>query len=455
MAHPMYRTLFGQSDLEVMPSTLPGIQFSVKRDYAGYAVHLDIRPSSDALHPNSKDLLVRAVKDGRTLDLVPTRILEGEFPVDVTTDFVHWYDAQEDCVEFRPVGEPWNSSLDNWRLTREPGQDRWRLMKGGRSLVSLHSKTSRTVGAPPIRQFASPALQAKVLPEILSGQKRISLAITEPSAGSDVRNLTTTAEKTADGKHYIVNGEKKWITNGMFSDYFSTAVRTGAPGSGAAGLSFLLIDRHLPGIQCRKIEIGAGKLSSTTYITFEDVKVPADMLIGEEGGGFKFIMSNFNHERLWITFQALRGARICLEDAFTWAQKRDVFGGKLIEQPVVRHKLGLCGKKVEALQAWVEQIVYELDHLSEKEGNRLLGGTTALLKVEAGMVAKYVADECVKIMGGLGLTKSGQGARIEAISRSVIALIVPGGSEDVMIDLGVREALKLSKLRSGARASRL
>ncbi|EXJ59842.1 hypothetical protein A1O7_03989 [Cladophialophora yegresii CBS 114405] len=312
-----------------------------------------------------------------------------------------------------------------------------------------------TVGAPPIRQFASPALQAKVLPEILSGQKRISLAITEPSAGSDVRNLTTTAEKTADGKHYIVNGEKKWITNGMFSDYFSTAVRTGPPDSGAAGLSFLLIDRHLPGIQCRRIEIGAGKLSSTTYITFEDVKVPADMLIGEEGGGFKFIMSNFNHERLWIAFQALRGARICLEDAFAWAQKRDVFGGKLIEQPVVRHKLGLCGKKVEALQAWVEQIVYELDHLGEKEGNRLLGGTTALLKVEAGMVVKYVADECVKIMGGLGLTKSGQGARIEAISRSVIALIVPGGSEDVMIDLGVREALKLSKLRSGARESRL
>ncbi|KAJ9611678.1 hypothetical protein H2200_004862 [Cladophialophora chaetospira] len=313
-----------------------------------------------------------------------------------------------------------------------------------------------TVGAPPIRQFASPTLQSKILPEILSGQKRISLAITEPNAGSDVRNLTTTAEKTPDGKHYIVNGEKKWITNGMFSDYFSTAVRTGAPGSGAAGLSFLLIDRHLPRIKCRKIEIGAGKLSSTTYITFEDVKVPVEMLIGEEGGGFKFIMSNFNHERLWIAFQALRGARICLEDAFGWVQKREVFGGKLIEQPVVRHKLGLCGKKVDALQAWVEQIVYELDHLSEKDGNRLLGGTTALLKVEAGMVAKYVADECVKIMGGLGLTKSGQGSRIEAISRSVIALIVPGGSEDVMIDLGVREALKLSRQREGGgRSSRL
>lgn len=291
------------------------------------------------------------------------------------------------------------------------------------------------------------------MPQILQGQKRISLAITEPSAGSDVRNITTTAEKTPDGKHYIVNGEKKWITNGIFSDYFCAAVRTGGPG--AEGLSFLLIDRHLPGINCRKIEIGAGKLSATTYITFEDVKVPVEYLIGNEGGGFRFIMSNFNHERIWIVFQALRGARTCLEDAFAWALKREVFGQTLISQPVVRHKLGICGKKVDALQAWAEQIVYELDHLSEKDGNRLLGGTTALLKVEAGMVGKYVADECVKIMGGLGLTKTGQGARIEAISRGVIGLIVPGGSEDVMIDLGVREALKLSKARGVTSSSRL
>lgn len=290
------------------------------------------------------------------------------------------------------------------------------------------------------------------MPQILSGEKRISLAITEPAAGSDVRNITTTAEKTSDGKHYIVNGEKKWITNGIFSDYFCAAVRTGGPG--AEGLSFLLIDRHLGGISCRKIEIGAGKLSATTYITFEDVKVPADMLIGAEGGGFKFIMSNFNHERIWIVFQALRGARTCMEDAFAWVQKREVFGKKLVEQPVVRNKLGLCGKRIDALQAWCEQIVYELDNLPEKEGNRLLGGTTALLKVEAGMTGKFVADECVKIMGGLGLTKTGQGARIEAISRGVIGLIVPGGSEDVMIDLGVREALKLSRSK-GAGSSKL
>ncbi|KAK7883389.1 hypothetical protein LTR67_011288 [Exophiala xenobiotica] len=131
----------------------------------------------------------------------------------------------------------------------------------------------------------------------------------------------------------------------------------------------------------------------------------------------------------------------------SWAQKREAFGITLIEQPVVRFKFGHMARKVEGLQAWAERIIYELDDLSDKEGSRILSGETALLKAEAGIVAQYVANECVKIMGGLGLTKTGQGARVEAFSRSVKSLIVPGGSEDILIDLGVRQALKISALR--------
>ena len=94
----------------------------------------------------------------------------------------------------------------------------WDELYRGGSISSIF--VGLTVGAPPLRQYASSELKAEILPQILAGQKRISLAITEPDAGSDVRNITTTAEKTPDGKHYIVNGEKKWITNGIFSDYF-------------------------------------------------------------------------------------------------------------------------------------------------------------------------------------------------------------------------------------------
>jgi alkylation response protein AidB-like acyl-CoA dehydrogenase len=281
------------------------------------------------------------------------------------------------------------------------------------------------VGAPPINKFASQKLQDKVLPEILSGKKRICLAITEPSAGSDVRNVTTVAEKTPDGKHYIVNGEKKWITNGMYSDYFMTLVRTG--GEGASGLSMLLIPRS-EGIRTRKIEIGPGGLTATTYVMFEDVKVPVEYLVGSEGQGFRYTMSNFNHERLWICFQALRGARICLQDAMAWCQKREAFGITLIEQPVVRHKFGHMARQIDGLQSWIESTVYELEHLSAEKAGQLLGGQTALMKAHSGIVAKYIAEESQKLMGGLGLTKTGQGARIENIARGIPGLLVPGKS---------------------------
>jgi alkylation response protein AidB-like acyl-CoA dehydrogenase len=231
-----------------------------------------------------------------------------------------------------------------------------------------------------------------------------------------------------------------------------TAVRTSGPG--ASGISMLLIPRSA-GLSTRKLDVIAGPLSATTFVTFEDVKVPVSYLIGKEGEGFKQTMVNFNHERLWIAFQAIRGCRIAIHDAFQWALKREAFDKLLIDQPVVRNKFGNMGRQIESLQAWTEQIVYELENLSDTDGARLLGGTTALLKVESGMVCKYVAEECLKIMGGLGLTKTGQGARIESFYRAVPSFVVPGGSEDVLIDLGVREALKLHKMAEKGKGAKL
>lgn len=153
----------------------------------------------------------------------------------------------------------------------------------------------------------------------------------------------------------------------MFITDFSaqTAVRTGGPGP--AGMSMLLIPR-LPGLKTRKIEVGAGGMGATTYVTFEDVKVPVEYLVGQEGLGFKYTMSNFNHERLFMAFQGIRSARTCLEDAMVWCQKRETFGKKLIEQPVVRHKFGHMARQVDALQAWMESVIYELDQLGHAKG---------------------------------------------------------------------------------------
>lgn len=140
------------------------------------------------------------------------------------------------------------------------------------------------IGCPPLVKFGKKELVERILPGILAGEKRICLAITEPDAGSDVANISCEAKLTGDGKHYIVNGEKKWITNGIWSDYFTTAVRTG--GEGMNGVSCLLVERENGGVSTRKMDCQGVWASGTTYVTFEDTKVPVGNLIGKENKGF-------------------------------------------------------------------------------------------------------------------------------------------------------------------------
>ena len=201
-----------------------------------------------------------------------------------------------------------------------------------------------------------------------------------------MKRLATRAVKSEDGKYYIVNGTKKWITNGIWSDYFTTAVRTSSSPGDSAGVSILLIPRT-EGVITRRMKMGGQWAAGTTYIDFEDVKVPVENLIGKEGEGFRIIMTNFNHERLYICIGANQIARSVLGDAMAYAHKREVFQGKLIDQGVIRNKLGNMARVVESQQAWVEQLVYQMEHLSKSEGDRLLGGTTALAKAHCGIVS--------------------------------------------------------------------
>jgi acyl-CoA dehydrogenase len=155
-------------------------------------------------------------------------------------------------------------------------------------------------GVPPILKFGTKELQERFLPDLLLGKKRTCIAITEPGAGSDVANIQTTAVKSADGKHYIINGQKKWITNGVWADYSSMAVRTGGPG--AAGLSMVVVPlKGYPGVTLRRMKVQGQVSGGTTFIELDDVKVPVDNLIGEEGMGMRYVMTNFNHERQWIS----------------------------------------------------------------------------------------------------------------------------------------------------------
>ncbi|GAA5867582.1 hypothetical protein JCM3774_001518 [Rhodotorula dairenensis] len=297
------------------------------------------------------------------------------------------------------------------------------------------------IGCPPIYNYGSQELQDRVLPDILSGRKRVCLAITEPEAGSDVKNLSTEAKLSEDGKHYIVSGTKKWITNGIYSDYFTTAVRTRGKAGDAKGISFLLIPNG-PGVSRRRMYMSGQHCAGTTLLNFEDVKVPVENLIGKEHEGFKMIMSNFNHERLMICYVGHRLARICIEDALAHAQRRVVFGKKLTESEVIRNKLAHMAREVEAQQSWIESIVYANQNLSHLEGNERLGGLTALLKAHVSVTLELCAREAVQVLGGIAHTRGGLGERIERIRRDVKGVAIPGGSEEIMLDYGIRHELK-------------
>ena len=186
------------------------------------------------------------------------------------------------------------------------------------------------ISLPPVLNVGSQYLKDKVARDVITGKKIMSLAVTEPGAGSDVANITTTARK--EGDFYVINGEKKFITSGMRASFFTVAVRTG--GSGMGGVSLVLVERDTPGVTIRRQKTQGWWTSSTTYITFEDVRVPIQNLIGKENDGFRPIMHNFNHERFVFAAMSNRFARVCLEDAIKYSRVRKTFGKKLIQHPV-------------------------------------------------------------------------------------------------------------------------
>ena len=315
------------------------------------------------------------------------------------------------------------------------------------------------IGCPPLVKYGKKELVNRIVPGILAGDKRICLAITEPDAGSDVANLTCEAKLSEDGKHYIVNGEKKWITNAIWSDYFTTAVRTGGPGMD--GVSLLLIERS-EGVSTRKMDCQGVWSSGTTYITFEDVKVPVGNLIGKENQGFKgkfnptcflmsftdsetVIMTNFNHERIGIIIQCLRFSRVCFEESVKYANKRKTFGKKLIDHPVIRLKLAHMARQIEASYNWLENCIYQCEKMGEMEAMLKLGGAIASLKAQATITFEFCAREASQIFGGLSYSRGGQGGKIERLYRDVRAYAIPGGSEEIMLDLSIRQSMRVHK----------
>ena len=192
-------------------------------------------------------------------------------------------------------------------------------------------------------------------------------------------------------------------------------VRTGGPG--AAGLSLLVVPlKGHPGVTTRKLPLAGGSTAGTAFIDLDEVEVPVENLIGKEGMGMKYAMSNFNHERMAVCVSVTRQSRVALDATFKYCLKREAFGKPLMEQPVVRKRLAKCGAEIETLTTWLELFSYQLHRLSKEEADARLGGMIALAKAKAGKVLEKCSSCAVLLHGGNGYTRTGQGELVESES---------------------------------------
>ncbi|MCK1738556.1 acyl-CoA dehydrogenase family protein [Bradyrhizobium sp. 138] len=299
------------------------------------------------------------------------------------------------------------------------------LAQAGAGGISA-SLMSHTIGSPPIARAARPEVRARVLPQVLAGEKISALAITEPGGGSDVANLRTRARR--DGDHYVVSGEKTFITSGMRADYLTVAVRTG--GEGAGGVSLLLIEGDIPGLSRTKLKKMGWWASDTATLHFDECRVPAENLIGEEGQGFKIIMQNFNSERMGMAASCTAFARVCLDEAIAYARERRTFGKPLAQHQVIRHKIVDMAQKVAASQAMLEMLAWRLE-----QGESLVA-EICMMKNQATQTMAFCASEAVQIFGGAGFMR---GIKAERIYREVKVNAIGGGTEEIMKDLASRQ----------------
>ncbi|KDR74525.1 hypothetical protein GALMADRAFT_71018 [Galerina marginata CBS 339.88] len=296
------------------------------------------------------------------------------------------------------------------------------------------------IGLPPVLNYGSPELYAKVVPDALAGKKYVALAISEAFAGSDVGGLQTTAVR--DGDYWVVTGTKKWITNGTFADYFTTGCKT------ETGFTVILIERG-PGVETKPIKTAYSSVAGTAYVTFDKVRVPISNTLGKIGNGMSVILSNFNHERWMVCATSISAHRLVVEESLKWSTQRIVFGKPLTSQAVIRAKLASMMSRAEACQNWFESVTYQMNKMSYSQQSDRLAGPIGLLKQFISRAGRETAEDATQVFGGRALTVTGMGKFIENYHRTSGFDAILAGAEDVLGDLGVRQALK--KMPRGAR----
>jgi len=344
------------------------------------------------------------------------------------TPFVdEWEEAGEFPIElYKKVGElGFNSIGYPEEYGGTPGDIFLQIVAGEEiarcgSMGLAASLGSLNIALPPLIFNGTPEQKEKFVRPVLEGDRIAALAITEPSGGSDVANLKTTAVR--EGGHYVVNGNKTFITSATRADQFTCAVRTG--GEGAHGISFLIIEKDTPGFTIsNKLKKTGWWASDTAELFFDNCRVPVENLVGEENKGFYYLMNNFQTERLFICISANMTSEMCLDESIKYTKEREAFGKPLSGFQVTRHKLADMATLLEASKEFTYRVAAKMgagvDQVKE----------VSMAKNFACTVSDKITFDATQIFGGYGFMR---GYLVERLYRDNRILSIGGGTQEIM-----------------------
>ena len=295
-----------------------------------------------------------------------------------------------------------------------------RMNSGG---FTITQTVTQYMSSPYILKYGSDRLKEKYLPGIIDGSLISSIGITEPGAGSDAANIQTKAIRAGD--FYIVNGSKTFITNAVYGDLIITVVKTN-PEAGTAGVSLLVIDRNAAGVSATKLKKLGWHSSDTAELKFEDVKVPVENLVGQEGQGFYYLMNGLQLERLAAVPGIVSAMEFAMQQTLQYMSEREAFGRSINKFQVLRHRIAQLSSEIESVKTFSYHCcrlyadgVYDVKLCS-------------MAKLLATELAEKVATQCLQMFGGYGFMEEYPIARMY---RDVRVGTIGGGSSEIMREI--------------------
>lgn len=279
------------------------------------------------------------------------------------------------------------------------------------------------MASPHLQHAGSKAQIERYMPDIIAGRKITAVAMTEPDAGSDLASMRTTARR--EGDEWVLNGTKMFITNGVYGDVYFVAAKTGEPGRNHQ-VSMFIVEKGAPGFSVARPLKKQGWLSSdTAELVFDNCRIPAENLLGEENRGFHALMRNLQNERIVLGAQAMGEAAKAIELTLDWLRNRKAFGANLWDKQAIRHRLAMRAAQVEAAQALIYNTAWR-----DAQGQSVTK-EVSMIKALAGTLVNEVMYDCLQFHGGMGYMRE---SAIERMARDARVQAIGGGATEVMLE---------------------